>query len=143
LAFSPFRVFVFASPFLLPVLTRSTVYQSPVPGRDENELNLAPTQERDLYEIDSLPLKAEMPPQWNITALAIRQETQTHPNFGATYDSSPAVCLQPTLGQESVYRPLIEAYLAKNRKKPVLRRKFDLPEYAPIGPAEIVRTGLL
>jgi len=36
---------------------------------------------------------------------------------------------------------LIQDYVARNKKPAVLERKFDLPQYALIGPAEIEEIG--
>jgi hypothetical protein len=59
-------------------------------------------------------LRTEMPPQWNITGWAVEHETQTYPTFGEM--SSIGMCLQPSKAQESIYRPLIDDYAAKNRQ---------------------------
>jgi hypothetical protein len=144
LIFSPWRVSALAFTLLLPAATRSAAYQQPVQQSDPgignqgigNGLKLTAAQEKDSYEIYSMLLRAEMPPQWNITAWAIKQETQTYPNF-ATVNGGLDVCLQPAKDQESIYLPLIDDYVAKNRKKPALDRKFDLPQYALIEPADI------
>jgi hypothetical protein len=77
-----------------------------------------------------------MPPQWNITAWAIKQETQTFPNRGSVTFSLNS-CLQPAKSQEAIYLPVIEDYIAKNNQKLVLERKFDLPQYALIGPTGV------
>jgi hypothetical protein len=140
LSVSPWRVSAFAFTLLLPLATRSAAYQRPVQQSDQgstNELKLTAREEKDSYEIYSMLLRTEMPPQWNITAWAIRQETQTYPNYGATNSGSLGVCLQPSQDQESIYVPLIEDYVAKNKRKLVLERKFDVPQYALIGPTEI------
>jgi len=50
--------------------------------------------------------------------------------------STIAECLQPPQSQKSIYLPLIEDYVAKNKKKFVLERKFDLPEYVLIPPSD-------
>src|SRR5205807_2493457 len=92
--------------------------------QNANELKLTAREEKDSYEIYSMLLRTEMPPQWNITAWAIRQETQTYPNYGATSGGSLGVCLQPSRDQESIYLPLIEDYVAKNKRKLVLERKL-------------------
>ena len=47
------------------------------------------------------------------------------------------MCLQPPKAQESVYRPLIDDYAAKNKKKLTLKRNFDLPQYALVGPTDV------
>jgi hypothetical protein len=71
-----------------------------------------------------------MPPEWKITGWAIRQETQTFPDGLAGSDVSR--CLQVGHDQEAIYLPLIQDYAAKNKKKLVLERKFDLSQYALI-----------
>jgi hypothetical protein len=98
---------------------------------------LTAAQERDSYEIYSLLLRTELPPQWKTTGWAIKQETQTYPNYGANNGGNLRLCLDPAQDQKSIYLPLLEDYVAKNKKKLMLERKFDLPEYALIGPAEI------
>ena len=102
-----------------------------------DDLRLTAAQEKDSYEIYSMLLRTEMPPQWKITAWAIRQETQTFPTYGSSNGSNLRMCLQPSQDQESIYLPMIEDYAAKNKKKLVLERHFDLPHYALIGPTEI------
>ena len=98
-----------------------------------NELALTPSEEKDSYEIYSILLKTEMGPEWHITAWAIRAETQTYPHTPATSNDN-SVCLEPSPGQKATYLPVIEDYIAKNRRKLLLERKFDLPQYALIGP---------
>ena len=78
-------------------------------------------------------LRTELPPQWKLTRWTIRQETQTFPNYG--HNHTLRECLQPSQDQESTYLPLIENYVAKNKKKFVLERKFDLPDYVLIPPS--------
>ena len=104
---SPCRVSALAFTLLLPTATRSPAYQQPVQQSDPgignqgignqgsgNGLKLTAAQEKDSYEIYSMLLRTEMPPQWNITAWAIKQETQTYPSF-ATVNGGLDVCLQP------------------------------------------------
>jgi hypothetical protein len=137
-AVSPWRVSAVAFMFLLPTATRSPAYQQPVQQSDQrtaNDPKLTSTEEKDSYEIYSMLLRTEMPPQWNITGWTIERETQTYPNFGDM--SSIGMCLQPPKAQESIYRPLIDDYAAKNKRKFVLERKFDLPEYAVVGPTDV------
>lgn len=134
---SPWRVSAVVLTLLLPTATRSAAFQAPVQQSEQgsaNELKLTAAEENDSYEIYSMLLRTEMPPQWNIRAWAIRQETHAYPNYGG----SLGVCLQPSQDQKSIYEPLIEDYIAKNNeKKLVLKRKFDLSQYALIGPTEI------
>jgi hypothetical protein len=137
-ALLPWRVSAFAIALLLLITTRIAAYQPPIQQSDKgsaNDLKLTAAEERDSYEIYSILLRTEMPSQWNIRGWAIKQETQTYPNFGAM--SSIGECLQPPKDQEPIYRPLIDDYVAKNRGKLVLERKFDLPQYALVGPADL------
>jgi len=123
------RVVIAGIGLLLPMPADSLVYQSPVQVGQSGAKGvvLTPTEEKDSYEIYSMLLKTEMPPQWNIAAWVITQETQTYPAIGT---SDGAICLQPAKEQESTYLPLIQDFVAKNRKKLVLEYKFDLPQYA-------------
>jgi|ERR1035441_6267743 hypothetical protein len=137
-ALSPGPVSVLAMALLLSTATRSPAQQQPVQQSDQrnaDDPNLSITEERDSYEIYSMLLRTEMPPQWNITGWAIEQETQTYPNFGDRVTAG--VCVQPPKEQESIYRPLIDDYIAKNKSKLVLERKFDLFVYALVGPADL------
>jgi hypothetical protein len=106
-------------------------------GQLSDEPKLTAVQEKDSYEIYSLLLRTEMPPQWKITAWAIRQETQTFPNHSVSNVNNLRLCLDPSQDQRSIYLPLLEDYVAKNKKKLVLERNFDLPEYALIEPTEV------
>jgi hypothetical protein len=72
-------------------------------------------------------LRTEMPPQWNITAWNITEQTRTFPHVG---QFNIRDCLRVSQEQESIYHPLIEDYLAKNQMKRTLERKFDLTQYA-------------
>ena len=139
LALSPLRMSAFAlTLLLLPIATRRATCQ---PQQSEqgtgSELKLTAAEENDSYEIYSMLLQTEMPPQWKIQGWAIRQDTQTNPTFGVSDGNNLGVCLEPSQDQKSVYQPLIEDYAAKNKRKLVLERKFDLPQYALIGPKEI------
>lgn len=137
---SPWLVSAFAVTLLLLIANRSTAFQPPVRPPEQSgadDLKLTAAQEKDSYEIYSILLRTEMPPRWKLSAWAIRQETQTFPNHGVTSGYNLRLCLDPSLDQKSIYLPLIEDYAARNKKKFVLERKFDLPEYALIGPAEI------
>ena len=135
-ALSPWPVSLLAMALLLPTAIRCPAYQSPSPDQgNATELKLSTTEERDSYEIYSMLLRTEMPPQWNITGWAIEQETQTYPNFGDRVTAG--VCVQPPKEQESIYRRLIDDYVAKNKSKLVLERKFDLFVYALVGPADL------
>src|SRR6266571_3244140 len=141
LALSPLRMSAFAlTLLLLPIATRRAACQPPVPQSEQgtgSELKLTAAEENDSYEIYSMLLQTEMPPQWKIQGWAIRQDTQTNPTFGVSDGNNLGVCLEPSQDQKSVYQPLIEDYVAKNKRKLVLERKFDLPQYALIGPKEI------
>jgi hypothetical protein len=74
-----------------------------------------------------------MPPAWNITGWAITQEARTFPD---TDGHGLRVCIQPPEDQKSIYVPLIEDYIARNKKKLSLKRQFELPEFALVGPTE-------
>ena len=134
---SPWRVSAFAIALLLPVATRSPAYQQlvPPPGQGSaSDLKLTATEEKDSYEIYSMLLRTEMHGS-STTFWVIEQETRTFPDFGDRVNNG--VCVQPPKEQESVYRPLIDDYVAKNKAKLVLERKFDLPLYALVGPADL------
>jgi hypothetical protein len=123
---------------VLSLATGNAIAQPPaqLSGPGSAELTLTPAEEKDSYEIYSILVRKEMPPQWNITAWAITQETQTFPSDGPPNGRGPGACLQPPQDQKSVYLPLIEDYVTKNKKKLILKRKFDLPQYALVGPTE-------
>ena len=139
LTISPRRGSVFAIVLFLSVASRSVGAQPPAPLPPQgttDQLELTAAEEKDSYEIYSILLRTEMPPQWDITGWAITQETQTFPSDGTPNGRGPGSCLQPPLDQRSVYLPLIEDYVAKNKKKLILKRKFDLPQFALIGLTE-------
>jgi hypothetical protein len=50
------------------------------------------------------------------------------------------LCLRPARDQERVYRSLIEDYSLKNSKPYLLDRKFNLPDYTLVTPAEWQRS---
>lgn len=125
----------FAFPYLVFVVGPSPAYQPPIRQVElgsADKLTLTPAEEKDSYEIYSMLLRTEMPSEWKITAWAIRQETQTFPAFGAMAGSDVSQCLSFVPDQKSIYLPLIQDYVARNKKKLVLERKFDLPQYALI-----------
>jgi hypothetical protein len=131
-ALLPWRVSAFVITLLIPATTRIAAYQSPVQQsgqRSANDLKLTAAEEKDSFEIYSMLLRTELPSEWNITGWAIEQETQTYPTFGVM--SSIAECLQPSKNQESIYRPLIDDYVAKNKGKLVLERKFASRPHRP------------
>jgi hypothetical protein len=137
---SPWLALTFAVTFFLSVANRSTALQPPAQQseqRNADELKLTAAEEKDSYEIYSMLLRMELPPQWKLAAWAIRREAQTFPNHGLSNGNNLHMCLDPSQDQKSIYLPLIEDYAARNKKKLVLERKFDLPQYALIGPAEI------
>ena len=111
---------------LLPLATRS----QPIPVASETQLPTA--DQKDSYEIYSMLLKTEMPPQWKIAEWTIQRETRTFYGQQGAVDQ----CLVIPHDQESIYRPLVQDYVAKNGKKFTLERKFDLPDYALIGQNE-------
>jgi hypothetical protein len=87
-------------------------------------------EEQDAYEIYSMLLRTEVGPEWKIAAWAITEQTQTFPVFGSSNDDHLRQCLSVSQDQKSIYQPLIQDYVAKNQRKLVLERKFDLPQYA-------------
>jgi len=109
----------------------------PLETRSQSEPQLTASEEKDSYEIYSILLKTELPPQWKITAWAITQETQSFPAYGASQDYSVEACLRISPEQESIYRPLFADYRVKNQKANILKRKFDLPEYALLTPGDV------
>src|ERR1022692_806771 len=136
-AVSPIWVSAVAFALILPIATHVAAYQSPVQQPEQgsaNDLKVTAAEEKDSYEIYSILLRTELPSQWNITGWAIKQETQTFPHDGTITFSG---CFQPPKDQASIYRPLIDDYVAKNRRLSVLERKFDLPQYALVGPADL------
>jgi hypothetical protein len=111
---------------LLP-LTANSQPSSPQLGR---RLNTA--EEEDSYQIYSLLLKAEMPPQWKVSTWNLQRDTQTFPSTGNDLED----CVRIPQAQESVYRPTFQDYVEKNKKKFILERKFDLPSYTLVGPTD-------
>ena len=96
----------------------------------QNEaLQLTPDEEKDSYAIYSMLLKREMPASWNITGWVIERETRT-------FYSPSQPCL-PSGSPASVYQPIVDDYVKRNRRKFLLERKFDLPRYAVIDVIEI------
>ena len=123
------RVSSLAFALLLPVATRSSTSQSPIPQSEPgsaNEPKLTAAKEKDSYELYSILLRTEMPPQWNITAWAIRQETQKFPAFGSSNEGHLRQCLSVSQDQKFLYQPLIQDYIAKNKRTQLLERKFDI-----------------
>jgi hypothetical protein len=94
---------------------------------DTQEVKLTAAEEQDSYEIYSMLLRTEMGPQWKIVAWAIIRQTQTFPGGGSTHNVRQ--CINVPREQEAVYLPLVDNYTAKNNRKWVLERKFDLPQY--------------
>src|SRR6266571_9248707 len=132
LSLARWRLSALVFSLLMAIPTLSVAFQRPVPQSDQqstNELKLPTAEEKDSYEIYSMLLRTELPPQWKITGWAIKQETQTFPNMGSIGDR---VCLEPPKDQQPIYLPLIADYVAKNKKTLTLERKFDLPQYALI-----------
>jgi|GEM_PF-1583302 len=128
LPFSLWRLSVLVSTLALPL---ATVAQ--VDGAGTSNVKLTLTEEQDSYEIYSMLLRTEMGPEWKIAAWAIDEQTQTFPVFASSNDEHLRQCLSVSQDQKSIYQPLIQDYLAKNQKKLVLERKFDLPQYALVG----------
>src|SRR5437879_4660933 len=66
---APWRMSVFVLTLLLPMPSRSPAFQQPVRQSEQEtgyELKLTPAEEKDSYEIYSMLLRTEMPPQGNI-----------------------------------------------------------------------------
>lgn len=132
---SPWRMSAIGFTLFIAMTIRSPTSQPPVPPsqqRRATELNLSAGEEKDSYEIYSMLLRTEMPPEWKVTAWAINQETQTFPVYAASYSDHFRRCLQED--QDSTYLTAIQDYAAKNKKRFVLERKFSLPQYELIGP---------
>jgi hypothetical protein len=110
---------VLAAAFFVP-LAICLAYQSASqrPKTSAGALTLTTAEEKDSYEIYSLLLKEEMPPQWNVTTWFIRLETQTYPH------ELTGVCLEPSDEQKDTYLPAIKDYVTKNSKELVLKRRF-------------------
>jgi hypothetical protein len=125
---SLWRLPVLVSTFALPL---ATVAQVDGAGTQDTKLTLA--EEQDSYEIYSMLLRTEVGPEWKIAAWAIKEQTQTFPVLASSNDDHLRQCLSVSQDQKSIYQPLIQGYLAKNQKKLVLERKFDLPQYALVG----------
>jgi hypothetical protein len=128
-------MFALAVTLLFPIGTRSLAYQSPVPqseraGTDESKLTAE--EEKDSYAVYSMVLRTEMEHFAKTTTWAISKETQTFPYNGVKSFDDVRECMNVLQDQESIYLPLIEDYVAKNKTKQVLERKFDLPQYALI-----------
>lgn len=125
---SMLATFALVSTLLLPVAIRSTACQPPGPQVGTEQSKLTPEEEKESYEIYSILLRTEVPPEWKITAWAISQQTQTFPNAGGFHNVRQ--CLNFPRDQEALYLPLIDDYAAKNNKNRTLERKFDLPQYS-------------
>jgi hypothetical protein len=139
---SPWRKPALAFTLLLPL--ELTPAPTNLPSNQGNkgsatELKLTVAEEKDSYEIYSILLRTEIPPQWNITAWVIIRETQTFPNFGSANGGSRGVCIETSKDQEPIYLSAIDDYVAKDKRKLVLERKFDLPQYGLMGTLEISR----
>jgi hypothetical protein len=140
LTLAPWQASLWAVVLVLSLTTDSVDAQPPIQLSQQaspDQLTLTAQEEKDSYEIYSILLRKEMPPAWNIAAWAITQEAQTFPSDDTTNPrSGPATCLQPPEDQRSIYFPLIEDYVARNKKKLTLKRKFDLPQFALVDPTE-------
>ena len=112
---------------LLPVANRSPAYPPPAPQSEQGsarDLKLTVAEAKDSYSIYSMLLRTEMPPELHTTAWTITQETQV---FSDLDPASISEC------RKSIYQPLIQDYAAKNKKRLLLERKFDLPRYELVG----------
>jgi hypothetical protein len=92
------------------------------------EAAIKPDEEKDVYAIYSMLLRAEMRPVRDVSGWVIQQKTRDYPGF-AREISHRAFCLQPAKPQESTYRSLIDDYIRKNKHPQKLERHFDLPQY--------------
>jgi hypothetical protein len=120
---------LFPRPWLVCTVTVTfllllTIKSQPIPQPEIRSVQ----QEKDSYEIYSLMLKTEMPPQSKVTSWIIQQNTQTFPGQSGTIEE----CLTIQPYQESIFRPLVRDYIARNKNKILLERKFDLPAYSLI-----------
>jgi hypothetical protein len=84
-------------------------------------------EDPDAYEIYSVLLWTELPASWKVGAWPIRQETER---------GSLPMCLVLPADQTSVYRPVIEDFERRNQRRVILQRKFDLPAYTLVNPAD-------
>jgi hypothetical protein len=88
---------------------------------------IAVEEDPDAYEIYSVLLRTELPASWKVEAWPIRQETER---------GSLPMCLAPPADQLSVYRPVIEDFERRNQQRLTLQRKFSLPAYTLVNPAD-------
>jgi len=98
-------------------------YQPPAAG--PTQLNA----DKDAYEIYSLLLRQEPQADWHIKAWAIFERTGGYVGAGD--------CIRNGTADSA----LLDDYLAKNKTPTLLKRKFDLPQYALVGPEEIKHIG--
>ena len=116
-ALPPFVILLtlLSSPF--GTIAQSTTQRS---STATEELPLNSAEEADSYNIYSTVLQATAPAVAN---WVIVRETRTF-----------QMCLEPAGDQESIYRPMIDDYVLKNKKTVVLQRKFKLSSYTLVGP---------
>jgi hypothetical protein len=101
--------------------------QVPADQLKAEEPTLPQQQDPDAYEIYSVLLRSEMHPSWQVKTWSIKQETER---------GRLAMCLEPPKDQESTYRPVIEDFERRNRRRLLLQRKFDLPAYTLVNLAD-------
>jgi hypothetical protein len=89
-------------------------------------LTLGSEEEKESYDIYSTLLQIKDP---KVAGWKIIQETRAF-----------ELCLKPAPDQDSIYRPIIDDYVLKNRKTLVLERKFKLPQYTLADPEEWTRS---
>jgi hypothetical protein len=75
-----------------------------------------------------------MPPAWHLQPL-IERYTQPYPSL-LEREKRPT-CLEPARHQESIYRPLINDYLKKNRQQLLLKRNLNLPQHEFLDTANV------
>jgi hypothetical protein len=125
------QAWAFISLLCSALAIRSTASQLPIQGVERTATSargLNAAEEKDSYEIYSILLRAELDATWKISAWTINQKTQTFPSLGPR-PHYIRQCLSVSRNQDGIYAPLIDDYLAKNREKQSLERKFDLPQY--------------
>ena len=122
---------------LLPGANRSPACPPPAPQSEQGsarDLKLTAAEAKDSYAIYSMLLRTEMPPELHATAWAVAQETQVFSDLdSASIIASISECLTIPRDRKSIYQPLIQDYAAKNKKRLLLERKFDLPRYELVG----------
>jgi hypothetical protein len=68
-----------------------------------------------------------MPSSWQMKAWAIKRETER---------GHLPMCVNPPQDQEATYRPVIEDFEQRNKRRFLLQMKFDLPAYTLVNPTD-------